>query len=89
MQKAIIKYKVEALGEVDVPTKQFVKGRIVDGLTIKKKAFLVTNPGRNSAIVYEEDLKRMGVNPDKLELIDEDGVTVSEQSVKRTYKRRK
>ena len=97
MQTKIVKYELVDLGIIEIPTKVFDEKsrRIKDGPKVKKHAFKVINPGRNSCVVFEEDLKNIGISLDSVDIIDEDGETVGKTeshvttSKKRTYIRRK
>ena len=98
MQRKIVKYELVDLGIINVPTKVFDEKsrRIKDGPIVKKHAFKVINPGLNSCIVFEENLRGLGISLESVDVIDEEGevigrskVEITKEKLKRTYVRRK
>jgi hypothetical protein len=96
MQTKIKKYEIKDLGTVEVKTKAFDEksGKIVDGTTKKRHAFLITNPNRSSCVVYQEDLKMLGISLESVDLINDEGDKVGSDTplipgTKRKYIRRK
>ena len=74
MQVKIKKYEIIDLGIIEVPTKGFneATGKLVDGTPRKRHAYKVLNPKGGSCVVFKEDLERLELSLNSVEIIDEE-----------------